>query len=163
MINSGGYMQIPGDGVLHSPLEYEFARRRQGNYRTPLPQVDDELCYRHNGGSPNVYKIVVTEVQSLEDMEDPNLWYFQTLPDGRPRIEEGRQVLARAFDPWPSIRARLLEPTRDWGRNVDLGAGREIETREARMRGSAGWLPLDWETRPAPPVPSFYVVRDEVS
>lgn len=159
MIPSGGYQQVPGDGVLHSPLEYEWARRRRGDHRPPLPSVGDELFYRHNGGSPNVYRIEVTWVQSLEDMDDPNLWYFQTDPDGRPVMMEGRQVLARAYDPWPLIRAVLLEPTRDHGSSLDLAAGRMIETREARMRGSAGWLPLDWETRPQPPVPDFYVVE----
>ena len=159
MINSGGYTQFPGEGVLHSPLEYERARRRPFPERTPLPAVGDELFYRHNGGSPNVYRIEVIRVQSLEDFEDPNLWYFQTEADGRPRWIEGRQVLARAHDPWPLIWAKLQEPTHELGRNVDLPAGMCIETREARMRGSAGWLPLDWETRPQP-APSFLVVRD---
>lgn len=160
MIPSGGYMQVPADGVLHSPLEYEYARSRPYPERTPIPRVDDELFYRHNGGSPNTYRIQVTWVQSLEDMEDPNLWYFQTLPDGiTPLIIEGQQVLARAKDPWPLIRGRLMEPTRDRGNNIDLSTGREIETREARMRMSAGWLPLDWETRPQPVPPSFLVVN----
>lgn len=161
MIHSGGYLQLPAEGVLHSPLEYEAARRRPASQRTPLPAVDDELFYRHNGGSPNVYRIVVTWVQSLEDQSDPNLWYFQTNPDGSPFLIEGQQVLARAWDPWPLIRARLLEPTHDWGgSNLDLAAGRIIETREARMRMSAGWLPLDWETKPQPGPLGFLVVGE---
>lgn len=160
MITSGGYQQVPGEGVLYTPAEYDHARSRPFPERTPIPQVGDELFYRHNGGSPNVYRIEVYEVQSLEDMEDANLWYFQTLADGvTPRTIEGLQVLAQAHDPWPWIKARLLEATHDHGKNVDLGAGWPVETREARMRGSAGWLPLDWETRPQPAPPSFLVVR----
>lgn len=158
---SGGYIQVPGEGVLHSPLEYQRARRRPFPERTPLPQVGDELLYRHNGGSPNVYRITVLRVQSLEAMDDANLWYFQTNPDGSPFLIEGNEVLARAHDPWPLIWARLEEPTRDGlsGGNVDLRAGSAVETREARMRGSAGWLPLDWETRPQP-APAAFLVAD---
>lgn len=151
------YQQHPGEGVLYTPGEYQQARRRPAELHVPVPRVDDELLYRHNGGSPNVYRVAVTWVQDLEDMEDPNLWYFQTLPDGRPRLIDGQQVLARAHDPWPAIRATLMEPTHDGGRNVDLPRGAAVETREARMRGSAGWLPLDWETRPRPTPPTIIV------
>lgn len=154
----GGYTQHPGEGVLYAPSEFLQARRRPGPDRPRIPQVDDELFYRHNGGSPHVYRIQVTWVQSLEDMEDSNLWYFQSNPDGSPlMLDGGSMVLARAHDPWPLLRAVLMEPTNDHGRNVDLAAGWPIETREARMRGSAGWLPLDWQSRPQPQVPNIVV------
>jgi hypothetical protein len=102
------------------------------------------VYYRHHEGSGLVFRVGVTEVQDLEDMSDPNLWYFQTMPDGQPLIIEGQRVLARAHDPWPWIRF--------------MWKGQKREAREARMRMSAGWLPLDWETRPQPAPPSFIIV-----
>lgn len=156
---SGGYTQHPGDGaVLYTPLEYEQARRRPGPERPPLPQPGDVVFYRHVERGPLVRALVVS-VQSLEDFEDANLWYWQTDVNGQPVLTaSGARILKQAFDPWPLLLLQLQEPVA--GR-VSLPAGAAVETREARMRDSCGWLPLDYETRPQPAPPAFIVVRNE--
>jgi hypothetical protein len=52
-------------------------------------------------------------------------------------------IAHRLLDPWP-----MLTLNTPWG----LGM-----TQEARLRGSAGWLPLDWETRHRP-LPDVMIV-----
>jgi hypothetical protein len=130
-------------GIPHTQQEIEWAHRRPEPHRTPLPVVGDEVMYRHQPWGP-VVRAEVTWVQSLDDMSDPHLWQVQTDPTGNPVLLEGKHVLQRRFDPWPVVRLRV----------PGLGVG---ETREARLRGSAGWLPLDWEVR-FRPEPEFVVV-----
>lgn len=150
---AGGYSQYAGDqNVLYTPLEYAQARKRPFPDRVPLPKEGDELLYRHVEGSPLLYRIRVLAVESLENLSDGNLWYFQTDQYGQPATLEGDQILAQAHDPWPMIRFELLDEVNERGW---LPAGAQGDTREARMRGSCGWLPLDWETRPQPAPPSF--------
>lgn len=152
---SGGYLAHPGDGAtIYAPGEFERARRRPKAEQTPIPQVGDRLFYRHREGSPNVYAVEVVAVQSLEDFSDPNLWYLQTDAAGQPRYVEGQLVLAQAHDPWPMVTLELVEPIVE----DHLPAGIQFETREARMRGSVGWLPLDYATR-AQAAPSILIVR----
>lgn len=137
------YTQMPGTSIVYTPEEYQWARRRPAGQRTPIPAVGDEVMYRHLEGGP-VVRAEVLEVQDLENFQDPNLWYFQTDALGRPVEIEGRRVLAKAYDPWPELTVR-----------TPYGVG---ITREARLRGSCGWLPLDWEAR-GQPAPEILILR----
>lgn len=118
--------------VPWSPREVAWARRRPGPHRTPLPQVGDTVWYRHDNWGP-VSEATVLAVQSLEDVDDPNVCRWQPDDAGNLVLLDGRPVALAAFDPWP----KLTLQTR-YGRCF---------TREARLRGSAGWLPDGWETR----------------
>lgn len=137
------YTQMPGTSIVYTPEEYQWARNRPPAQRTPIPQVGDEVMYRHVEGGP-VVRVEVLAVQDLEQIDDPNLWSFQNDPQGGPVMVEGRRVLAAAHDPWPELTLR-----------TPYGVG---VTREARLRGSCGWLPLDWETR-ALPDPQVLILR----
>src|SRR5258707_434464 len=136
---------MQGASIVYTPEEYQWARRRPASQRTAIPQVGDEVMYRHIEGGP-VVRAEVLAVQNLEDFQDPNLWYFQTDSEGRPAEIEGRRVLAKAYDPWPELTLK-----------TPYGVG---VSREARMRGAVGWLPLDWETRQLP-APQFLILREE--
>lgn len=125
--------------IPYTEDEITWAHRRPAQHRTPLPSVGDEVCYRHESYGP-VVRAEITWVQSLDDLADPHLWQAQ---EG---LVDGRAVLRRRFDPWPLVRLRVPK----------LGTG---ETREARLRGSPGWLPLDWEIRYRP-APEFVVIGD---
>lgn len=130
-----GYTQLPGQHIVYTPQEYAWARRRPAPDRTPIPERGDEVFYRHVESGP-VTRATVLEVQDLEDFTDPNLWYFQTDEFNQPVLLDGEMVLAQAFDPWPELTLKTV-----------YGVG---ITREARLRESPGWLPLDWETRYRP-------------
>lgn len=127
----------------HTHQEYVWAQCRPAADRTPIPREGDEVLYRHHTGEQPTPATVVW-VQPLDDIADPNLVRTQMDPaTGEPMLLEGRYVLLMAKDPWP-----LLILTTVHGR---------VETREARLRGSPGWLPLDWETRYRP-APDFVIV-----
>lgn len=138
---------MPGKGIAYTPEEYAWARRRPAPDRSPIPEVGDEVFYRHDEDGPVVLAEVLA-VQDLEDFTDPNLWYFQTDQLNQPIEIEGQRVLARAYDPWPEV--TLKTP---YGVCV---------TREARLRGSPGWLPLDHELRHRPQ-PKILVDRGDSS
>lgn len=130
----------------YTPEEINWAHRRPGPDRTPLPCIGDEVMYRHDSFGP-VERAEVVWVQSLDDLSDPHLWQVQVDGQGNPVLLDGRHVLLQRFDPWPLVHLRIP------GRGVG-------ETREARLRGSPGWLPLDWESR-SRPSPDFVVVREQ--
>lgn len=129
--------------VPYASWEVAWAHERPAPDRTPLPAVGDEVMYRHDPWGA-VVAVIVVWVQPLDDLDDPHLWRVQTDGTGRLLLVDGRPVFAQQLDPWPVLRLRVPR----------LGVG---ETREARLRGSAGWLPLDWEQRHRP-MPDFAVV-----
>lgn len=129
----------------YTKAEVDWAHRRPAPDRTPLPSVGDEVMYRHDSGGP-VVRAEVVWVQPLDDLSDPHLWQVQTDAFGDPVLLEGRYVRRQRFDPWPLVRLRVP------GRGIG-------ETREARLRDSPGWLPLDWESRYRPQ-PQFTVVTN---
>jgi len=131
------YVQVFSD-LPYTAEDYAWARRRPAPERALIPAVGDEVMYRHDEMGP-VFHADVLGVQSLDDVEDPNLWYVQTDASGSPVLIDGRKVLARAFDPWPELTLRVYFP----------GGSREGCAREARLPGTCGWLPLDWEQRQA--------------
>jgi hypothetical protein len=122
--------------------EVRWAQRRPTRDRTPVPDVGDEVMYRHNAWEPPS-RAEVLAVQSLDDIGDPNLWRPQSDEHGELVRLEGRYVMTGAMDPWPELTLR-----------TKYGIG---VTREARLRGSPGWLPLDWERRYRP-VPEFVII-----
>lgn len=126
--------------------ELHWQLNRPPQHRTPIPAAGARVFYRHTPWGP-VTAAQIIEVQSLDDQDDHYLWHRHVNPlTGAPEIDgAGRYLMKPAPDPWPSLTLAT-----DWGHRI---------TREARVRGSAGWLPLDWATRyrplpqmtPAPP------------
>jgi len=123
-------------------IEITWARNRPHHERPPLPAAGDQVWYRrhdwcHNLGSGETEEpemVTVVEAQSLDDRTDPNLWHHVKDAFGRPIHDAGIPRMAPVADPWPWIRVRRPN-------------GLIAETREARLRGSAGWLPLDYLDR----------------
>ncbi len=121
--------------IPHSRAEFDWAHDRPPQHRVAAPAAGDAVLYRHEGWAiPS--PATVEWVQPPDDVDDPHLWTVQCDEHGRPLLFEGRPLMMPKADPWPVV--RLL--TR-FGR---------VETREARLRGSAGWLPLDWQRRHRP-------------
>jgi hypothetical protein len=131
--------------VPHEPWEIEWARKRPAEHRVKLPRVGDEVCYRPVEWGP-VQLAEVLWVQPLDDLDDPNLWTVERDAFGRPLQLDGRPVLAQHLDPWPLLRLHVP------------GLGLPVLSREARLRGAAGWLPLDWPARHRP-MPDFAPAR----
>lgn len=118
--------------------EHAWAQRRPARMRTPLPGVGADVFYRHRHFAEATRARVVS-VQDLDDRTDEYLWHVARNSAGLPIVDgAGRRLLQRAPDPWVTLRLAT-----DWG---------HVECREARVRGSAGWLPLDWEQRLYPQV-----------
>lgn len=127
--------------------EVDWAHRRPAEHRTPLPAAGDEVRYRHDGWGP-VWPAEVHWVQPFDDLDDPHLWNIELDGVGGAVLVDGRTVIQQRFDPWPRLHLRVDAP----GLTHLL-----VDTREARLRGSPGWLPLDWETRYRP-MPEFTIV-----
>lgn len=142
----------------HIPLSREenlWAGWRPPTYRTPVPAIGDPVLYRHEAWTTPVGATVL----NIDDIEpptvlttrwashlnppyDPNVWRVRTTPGSSIPLHhpDGTVILDRLPDAWPTL---LLK--------ID-GQRSHVQTREARLRGSAGWLPLDWQdrTRPVP-------------
>lgn len=129
--------------IPYAAWEYDWAHQRPAPHRTPLPAPGDEVCYRHDHWG-DVVRIEVVSVQPLDDVTDQHLWRVETDGAGGVLLVDGRPVFAQRLDPWPTLRLRVPR----------IGL---VDTREARLRGSPGWLPLDWETR-FRPTPEFTIV-----
>lgn len=126
------------DWAPWDPAELHWQLNRPRRHWTPIPNVGDRVFYRHEHWGP-VTAAQVLDVQSLDDYSDHYLWHVVRDDRGEAmRDELGRYILRPVADPWVTLTLAT-----DWGTTV---------TREARVRGSAGWLPLDWQTRfhPAP-------------
>ncbi len=122
--------------VPYSAAEVEYVRRRPPAERTPLPSEGDMAYCRLDEWGP-VWESTVERVQPLDDVDDPHLYRVVTDGVGELVILEGRPVISMVEDPWVTL----------W---LSVDTGERIvrtHTREARLRGSAGWLPLDWKTR----------------
>lgn len=135
-------METDTAAIPWTQQEFAWAQCRPAKDRTPIPEVGDEVMFRHTAwGVPVLAEVLA--VQSLDDISDPNLWRPELGPDGQLVTLEGRHILSGAKDPWPELTLR-----------TPYGVG---VTREARLRGSAGWLPLDWESRTRP-APAFTII-----
>lgn len=129
--------------VPYQEWELQWARRRPAPDRVPLPVVGAAVAFRADYWGPVVLADVL-EIQDLEDVADQHLWRVDMAADGLPLLLEGRPLMVQCADPWPLLTIHVP------------GVGDGL-TREARLRGAPGWLPLDWETRTRP-LPAFHTV-----
>lgn len=128
--------------IAWDPAEINWARNRPAQHRPPRPAPGDACLYRHDEWEEPVPARLI-EWLDVDNTRDPNLYRFHVddRSPARPPVVDGagRHVMVPVDDPWPKGL-------------FDTPYGR-IVTREARVRGSAGWLPLDWRARWRP-VPS---------
>lgn len=103
-----------------------YARCRPVEHRTPIPEAGQRVWYRHNPHGPLTPAMV--EGVSMADPGDYNVWRFKLDEFRQPIEANGKRVMEMTEDPWPDV---ILHT--DWGRLV---------TREARIDGSPGWLPM---------------------
>jgi hypothetical protein len=135
--------------------EFSHSRNRPHHERPALPKPGEQVWYRRHdwnhdllsGETEEPELVVVVEVQPPDDetlvcelpdvgrVRDLNLWHLVRDINGRPIYDAGMPRYVHVADPWPWIRMRRPN-------------GMIAETREARLRGSAGWLPLDYLSRP---------------
>jgi hypothetical protein len=136
--------------------EIHWARRRPEHHRTPIPSVGDRVWYRHLEWAEVLWRAEVLAVQSMHEehpdwghpREDANMWIFRAdvplVPDGRTALgllDVPKDWYEPHPDPWPVLRLRVYPPN---------ATPRVFDTREARLRGAAGWLPPDWQARHRP-------------
>lgn len=141
--------------VPWAQIEVTHARNRPHAERTVWPAVGDQVWYRRydwdrdprDGArvEPEVGTLIA--VQDRDDREDPNLWHQVKNVHGQSLAEiPGAPSHHAAADPWPWVDIRLNDQFKDDGGLMRYGE--VVRTWESRMRGSAGWLPLDYRERP---------------
>lgn len=134
----------------HSRTEFEWARLRPASHHTPIPKAGQRVFYRANDWDTPVMATVL-EVGDQEHPGnagrwenagappfDPNCWRVRASGGVPERDPLGLMVVEPHPDPWPSLLLKIDDQVS------------HVTTREARLRGSAGWLPLDWEHRERP-------------
>lgn len=94
----------------------------------------------------------VQRVQPLDDVDDPHLFTVEMDSRGEVLMLEGRPVLTGDPDPWLIVWCRIEGPN---------GVVVHSHAREARLRGSAGWLPMDWKGRHRPLPASLVPLLDQ--
>jgi hypothetical protein len=124
----------------YDPGEITWARWRPARHRTPIPAVGERVLYRATEWADPVDAIVLEVSYTDSEHIDWNCWRVRTNPDTTTPIydDAGEMVLDPHPDAWPTL---LLK--------VD-GQASHVQTREARLRGSTGWLPSDWRQRQRP-------------
>jgi len=134
--------------VPWSEREFGWARNRPPLHRVPLPRPADRVWFRFDRFGPAVQAVVV-DVPELDrgfrwsDLEPgestPDAWVWQLRRNnftGQPVLDGlGLPRVELLPDPQPVITCRVE------------GRPGLHSTREARLRGSPGWLPLDWRER----------------
>lgn len=130
--------------IPYDAAEVAWARCRPVADRVPVPELGAAVLYRHDPWGRPV-AAVVEAVEDLDDRTKPNLWEVVRDPaSGRILATPDHVPVARRLaDPWPVLHIRSR-----YGVAV---------TQEARLRGSAGWLPLDWDQRRRP-MPDLLIV-----
>lgn len=144
--------ELPTRLIPFTGEEAAYARNRQLEERPPWPRVGDEVYFRRHewdvDGDLHLMRVV--------DVQDPgdttSVWatnlvqHLRHNDTGEPlHYSDGRPVLAPLDDPLPWVHLR-------WEGDIPKGAptwlGHVQMTFESRMRGSPGWLPLNYqETR----------------
>ncbi len=130
-----GLSEQDSRGIPHSQAEVDWAHNRPARHRVRTPAVGDTVLYRHDPWTEPT-EATVAWVQPADDVDDPHLWQVQADGAGRIVTHEDRPLMTPRPDPWPVLRLRTR-----YGM---------VETREARLRGSPGWLPPDWQARHRP-------------
>jgi hypothetical protein len=130
--------------IPYSDAEVKWARHRPPEHRTPLPHPGTDILYRHDSWGPLISATVEAILYDPDDPDvgmiggrpNPDVWEAQSDPvTGHYLMVHGHTITVAKPDPWPQmVLITQLRPMR-------------VTTQEARLRGSAGWLPLDWETR----------------
>jgi hypothetical protein len=146
---------MPGE---HVPAGYtkaevdRWAHERREHEREPVPETGERLLFRDAEFAPPVPAIVT----GVQDMTGPphNHWHRNGgLEDkrgpGMPDVnvweptEDGRGWMLKA-DPWPWVHLRVIRQDADGSDlrddNGDLVLDAPRWCREARVRGSCGWL-----------------------
>jgi len=105
-----------------------WARCRPPADRPPLPAPGDEVWFRADAHGPLVPATVLEIL--IGNQQDLSVWrYVVHDPAAGPVLDgEGRPLMELVDDPWPDVVLRV-------------GASRHA-TKEARIAGSPGWLPM---------------------
>lgn len=118
--------------IPYTRAEFDWAHSRESRHWVPVPTEGDTVLYRHDPWATPT-EATVEWVQPADDIDDPHLWVVQTDERGGVLLHHGQPVMAPKPDPWPVLRLKTR-----------FGP---VETREARLRGAPGWLPIDWQAR----------------
>lgn len=119
--------------------EVAYARNRPTHERPPIPKPGDKVWYRHNEWDQHVWPATILEVQDVDDRTDPHLWHLVRDTSGVPILDADIPRQVQVADPWPWVLLRVDD---------DRFPSPQIRTQEGRVRGSAGWLPLNYLDRP---------------
>lgn len=130
--------------IPYEPIEVSHARNRPLDERSPIPKVGDKVFYRREFWDQEPLLTTVVFVQDLNDKSDPNLWHLVRDIYGNPIVDYGVVRYAQVADPWPEVMVEWEEVYKSTPSGVTT---RRAVTREARLRGSPGWLPLNWRFR----------------
>lgn len=138
--------------VPYERWEFTYARNRLEEERPPWPKVGDELYYRRYewSGDADLVRMRVVDVQSPDDVTSE--WAAnvnQVIHDnmsGGVILDptSGKPVVNPVADPWPWVILKYEGEVpkgseHDWKNRPQM-------TWESRVRGSAGWVPLDYLT-----------------
>ena len=127
MPNVAGMGPLDHDAVLHA------RHGRRANERPPKPAPGDVVSLRTFPHGPLV-EAVVEDV--LEDENDPNTHQYVVPHASRGPVvgPDGERLRELVWDPWWTVRLKVVDAH---------GATAYVETREARLPGSPGWLPRE--------------------
>lgn len=131
-----GYVHHPASGPLSHEQRHSLAHRPEALRRKP-PPVGAVVGYRHDEGGIVVSATVMwvqdmTQTAATGGEFDPNVHRVKMKGPGLPeRTVLGALALELLADAWPLVKLRTRVG----------GATLIIDTREARLPGSAGWLP----------------------
>jgi hypothetical protein len=132
----------------YDPAELHWQLKRPRRHWTPVPTAGSNVFYRHQAWQPPTVARV-EGLQAYDDATDPYVWHVLKDANNRPlRDFAGRLIGGPCDDPWLTLTLFT-----DWGR---------LLTREARVNGSPGWLPLDWQRRYRPAPGGGYLMREKV-
>jgi hypothetical protein len=134
--------------IPHRPDEGAYARNRHPAERPPWPKVGDEVYFRQYEWDldEDLHRMRVVAVQDPGDVD--SAWASNLVQHLRHNVTgaplhypDGRPVLVPLEDPLPWVHLR-------WEGDVPKGSGgwmrRPQMTFESRLRGSPGWLPLNY-------------------
>lgn len=127
--------------IPYVETELAWIRDRPPMDRVPVPEPGAEVGARLDMWG-EVYSATVESVQPPDDVDDPHLYQVALDAVGEVLLIEGRPALVSVPDPWPTLWLVIEVP----GELAPVHS----HMREARLRGSPGWLPLDWKTRRRP-------------
>lgn len=142
--------ELPTRLVPYQRWEFSYARNRRAQERPPWPRVGDEVYYRRNQWDTDdlLVRVRVADVQDPGDVTSEhavhiNQMIHDTVTGGVLLDPLGKPVVSPVPDPWPWVILRYEgDVPKGTGR---AWMGRPQMTWESRVRGSAGWLPLNYQ------------------